>query len=165
MEVALAQAEGRDEEALQLIDLAVQTQPAFAAQLVPPLHELAKRRGDAAAEQQRLSQWFAAAPSEALAGVISQHLAKHADAAAAQQFSRDAFAKLPGLASAAGLTQSLAPESPDMAALAGVLRAEAARQQQYICANCGFKARQFYWQCPGCKRWETLPYSASAKAG
>ncbi|MGL4574867.1 MAG: lipopolysaccharide assembly protein LapB [Burkholderiaceae bacterium] len=165
MEVALAQAEGRDEEALQMIDLAVQTQPAFAAQLVAPLHEFAKRRGDAAAEQQRLSQWFAAAPSEALAGAISQHLAKHADPAAAQQFSRDAFAKLPGLASAAGLTQSLAPQSPDMAALAGVLGAEAARQQQYICANCGFKARQFYWQCPGCKRWETLPYSASARAG
>jgi lipopolysaccharide assembly protein B len=165
MEVALAQAEGRDEEALQLIDLAVQTQPAFAAQLVAPLHELAKRRGDTAGEQQRLSQWFAAAPSEALAGAISQHLVKHAESAAAQQFSRDAFAKLPGLASAAGLTQSLAQESPDMAALAGVLGAEAARQQQYICANCGFKARQFYWQCPGCKRWETLPYSASAKGG
>ena len=28
---------------------------------------------------------------------------------------------------------------------------------RYQCAHCGFKARQFYWQCPGCSRWETTP--------
>jgi lipopolysaccharide biosynthesis regulator YciM len=26
----------------------------------------------------------------------------------------------------------------------------------YLCANCGFKARQFYWQCPACGGWETF---------
>ena len=26
---------------------------------------------------------------------------------------------------------------------------------RYQCSHCGFKARQFYWQCPGCSRWET----------
>ncbi len=28
---------------------------------------------------------------------------------------------------------------------------------RYKCSHCGFKARQFYWQCPGCSRWETYP--------
>ena len=28
---------------------------------------------------------------------------------------------------------------------------------RYQCAQCGFKARQFYWQCPGCSQWETYP--------
>ncbi|MES2760221.1 MAG: lipopolysaccharide assembly protein LapB, partial [Pseudomonadota bacterium] len=28
---------------------------------------------------------------------------------------------------------------------------------RYQCGHCGFKARQFYWQCPGCSRWETYP--------
>ena len=28
---------------------------------------------------------------------------------------------------------------------------------RYQCSHCGFKARQFYWQCPGCSRWETTP--------
>ena len=28
---------------------------------------------------------------------------------------------------------------------------------RYQCGQCGFKARQFYWQCPGCSRWETYP--------
>ncbi len=28
---------------------------------------------------------------------------------------------------------------------------------RYQCAQCGFKARQFYWQCPGCSQWESYP--------
>jgi lipopolysaccharide assembly protein B len=28
---------------------------------------------------------------------------------------------------------------------------------RYRCSHCGFKARQFYWQCPGCSNWETYP--------
>lgn len=28
---------------------------------------------------------------------------------------------------------------------------------RYQCSHCGFKARQFYWQCPGCNQWETYP--------
>ncbi len=27
----------------------------------------------------------------------------------------------------------------------------------YICNQCGFKARQFHWQCPACNAWESLP--------
>jgi len=25
----------------------------------------------------------------------------------------------------------------------------------YKCEHCGFRARQYYWRCPGCGRWET----------
>jgi lipopolysaccharide biosynthesis regulator YciM len=28
---------------------------------------------------------------------------------------------------------------------------------RYQCSQCGFKARQFYWHCPGCSQWETYP--------
>lgn len=27
----------------------------------------------------------------------------------------------------------------------------------YKCRHCGFEARQFYWQCPGCHEWESYP--------
>ncbi len=27
----------------------------------------------------------------------------------------------------------------------------------YACKKCGFKARQFHWQCPACNGWESLP--------
>lgn len=26
----------------------------------------------------------------------------------------------------------------------------------YRCGECGFKARQFFWQCPACARWESI---------
>jgi lipopolysaccharide biosynthesis regulator YciM len=31
------------------------------------------------------------------------------------------------------------------------------RLARYRCESCGFKARQFYWRCPGCGGWETYP--------
>ena len=27
----------------------------------------------------------------------------------------------------------------------------------FNCNECGFKAKQFHWQCPGCNSWESLP--------
>ncbi|KRO77670.1 lipopolysaccharide assembly protein LapB [Methylophilaceae bacterium] len=27
----------------------------------------------------------------------------------------------------------------------------------YVCNICGFKAKQFHWQCPACNGWESLP--------
>jgi lipopolysaccharide biosynthesis regulator YciM len=33
----------------------------------------------------------------------------------------------------------------------------------YLCGNCGFKARQFYWQCPACGGWETVPPRRTAE--
>ncbi len=32
-----------------------------------------------------------------------------------------------------------------------------AKLARYQCGHCGFKARQYYWQCPGCSQWETYP--------
>ena len=31
-----------------------------------------------------------------------------------------------------------------------------ARQSAYLCGVCGFHGPSFYWQCPGCKSWDTL---------
>lgn len=35
----------------------------------------------------------------------------------------------------------------------------------YRCANCGFKARQFYWHCPACQGWETYSPRRSEENG
>jgi lipopolysaccharide biosynthesis regulator YciM len=29
--------------------------------------------------------------------------------------------------------------------------------RSYCCGQCGFRARQYYWQCPGCNHWESFP--------
>jgi lipopolysaccharide biosynthesis regulator YciM len=33
----------------------------------------------------------------------------------------------------------------------------------YLCSQCGFKARQFFWQCPACGGWETFPPRRTAE--
>jgi lipopolysaccharide biosynthesis regulator YciM len=30
-------------------------------------------------------------------------------------------------------------------------------RHRFRCASCGFEARQYFWQCPGCVGWETFP--------
>lgn len=29
--------------------------------------------------------------------------------------------------------------------------------KRYCCAACGFEARQYFWQCPGCQSWDSYP--------
>ncbi len=36
-----------------------------------------------------------------------------------------------------------------------LIHTQAQRLSRYVCGHCGFKARQFYWQCPGCNLWDT----------
>ena len=43
--------------------------------------------------------------------------------------------------------------SPEV--IAGAQRL-ASRQSAYLCGVCGFHGPSFYWQCPGCKSWDTL---------
>jgi lipopolysaccharide biosynthesis regulator YciM len=27
---------------------------------------------------------------------------------------------------------------------------------RYQCGSCGFKAKQFFWRCPACGRWDSF---------
>jgi lipopolysaccharide biosynthesis regulator YciM len=33
---------------------------------------------------------------------------------------------------------------------------QVSRSAYYQCSSCGFKARQYFWQCPACARWESI---------
>ncbi|MBY0574795.1 MAG: lipopolysaccharide assembly protein LapB [Undibacterium sp.] len=45
----------------------------------------------------------------------------------------------------------------EISLIKNVVQGYVQRLTRYQCTHCGFKARQFYWQCPGCSRWETYP--------
>jgi lipopolysaccharide biosynthesis regulator YciM len=42
----------------------------------------------------------------------------------------------------------------DLQATLGLLKQRTTTLARYTCGNCGFRARRFYWQCPGCNHWE-----------
>jgi lipopolysaccharide biosynthesis regulator YciM len=60
----------------------------------------------------------------------------------------------------AGLVRAIGrdPEALDARAVrdvASVLRRLAATTPRYRCANCGFSSIDHFWQCPGCKSWDS----------
>ena len=60
----------------------------------------------------------------------------------------------------AGLVRAIGrdPETLDARAVrevAVVLRRLAATTPRYRCANCGFSSIDHFWQCPGCKSWDS----------
>jgi len=42
----------------------------------------------------------------------------------------------------------------DLQATLSLLKLRTTSLARYTCGNCGFRARRFYWQCPGCNHWE-----------
>lgn len=46
---------------------------------------------------------------------------------------------------------------PELSVVKNLVHGYAQKLARYQCSHCGFKARQFYWQCPACSRWETYP--------
>jgi lipopolysaccharide biosynthesis regulator YciM len=51
---------------------------------------------------------------------------------------------------------SATPEvRPELSLVKNLVHGYAQKLSRYQCSHCGFKARQFYWQCPGCSQWET----------
>jgi lipopolysaccharide biosynthesis regulator YciM len=44
----------------------------------------------------------------------------------------------------------------DLQLMKNLVHSHAQALSVYLCDNCGFKARQFFWQCPACGGWETF---------
>jgi lipopolysaccharide assembly protein B len=69
------------------------------------------------------------------------------------------LARHPSLTAADELLK-LSPRQWDDATWQGLQKAvnQAAQPlQRYRCAACGFEARHYFWQCPGCLGWDTFP--------
>ena len=45
----------------------------------------------------------------------------------------------------------------DLELVRNLVQGQTRRLARYRCETCGFRARQFHWQCPACMSWETYP--------
>jgi lipopolysaccharide biosynthesis regulator YciM len=99
-------------------------------------------------------------PSNELLDAAYKHVAELRGADAAQALARAQMQKAPNLA---GMTRLLdaqiagasEPERSDLELMRTLIRQRTKNLPRYTCQNCGFRARLFYWQCPGCSGWET----------
>ena len=56
-------------------------------------------------------------------------------------------------------------QAQETIAIRDLLQLRTRNLARYTCRECGFRARLFYWQCPGCNRWETYAPRRSEALG
>jgi len=109
-----------------------------------------------------LKSYLAQAPSIDLLEVAFKAVQELDGEVAANQLISDELRRTPTLLGLDKLLEArLNTASPEMRSeltmVKNLVHSYTQKLARYQCSNCGFKARQFYWQCPGCSLWETYP--------
>jgi lipopolysaccharide biosynthesis regulator YciM len=99
-------------------------------------------------------------PSADLFHILFNSVAENHGWEAAEKLSAEALKQHPGLrvlddylqARTAGTESDLPIRMAQ-----DLVHRQVSRAAYYQCGRCGFKARQFFWQCPACATWEGVP--------
>ncbi len=105
-----------------------------------------------------LSHYATDYPSQDTLNAARELIAQTRGDEAALQFSRETLRSHPTLS---GLQRLLATQSEDRLAAdtelaKSVLQHHTRSAGLYPCTRCGFRARTYYWHCPGCLHWESF---------
>lgn len=98
-----------------------------------------------------------------LASAITQARSRRDGAASGLAWAEAQLTRYPSLAGLDQLLEARLSESVDLSSerraeletTRKLIHGHARRLSRYFCNHCGFKARQFYWQCPGCMQWDS----------
>ncbi|KMY85766.1 Heat shock (putative periplasmic) protein YciM, precursor [Candidatus Paraburkholderia calva] len=99
-------------------------------------------------------------PSNDLLDVAYKHVQELRGLAAAYALARKQMQAAPNLAGMTRLleAQEATAEEPrrgELDLMSNLVKQRTKNLLRYTCQACGFRARLFYWQCPGCSGWET----------
>jgi len=112
-------------------------------------------------------------PSNDLLDVAFKHVAELRGLDAAHTLARHQMQTSPNVAGMTRLLEAQVataeePRRSELELMRTLVKQRTKNLPRYTCQNCGFRARLFYWQCPGCSGWETYaprrvePITASA---
>lgn len=109
-----------------------------------------------------LKNYLAEAPSIDLLEVVFKAVLELDGVDAANQLVSDELRRTPTLLGLDKLLEARLMEAPpevrpELSLVKNLVHGYAQKLARYQCGHCGFKARQFYWQCPGCSQWESYP--------
>jgi lipopolysaccharide assembly protein B len=109
-----------------------------------------------------LKNYLAEAPSIDLLEVVFKAVLELDGVDAANQLVSDELRRTPTLLGLDKLLEARLMDArpevrPELSLVKNLVHGYAQKLARYQCTHCGFKARQFYWQCPGCSHWETYP--------
>jgi lipopolysaccharide biosynthesis regulator YciM len=152
---------GADEAAIaawrQLEDL----NPGYLPLVAERLTQALGRCGRQAAAIDLLRAYLERRPSPDLLHFLFQTVAQIHGWDAAQQLAAEELKRHPSLRALDDYLQaSNAVAQPEASVedrvAQDLVHRQVSRSAYYQCGSCGFKARQFFWQCPACARWESI---------
>ncbi|MDP2878655.1 MAG: lipopolysaccharide assembly protein LapB, partial [Sulfuricella sp.] len=155
-------AEGRHEAAIQCWKRVETQNPAHLALVAERL--LASHRAlDRFAEGMDLLRGYLARyGSLDMLNVIFQAVLETEGAQVAYRLARDELRRNPSMRGLDRLLEAQLMEAPaerrqDLQLVHNLIHQHSAGLALYRCENCGFRARQYFWHCPACGKWETYP--------
>jgi len=109
-----------------------------------------------------LRSYLAEASSVDLLEVVFKAVIEQGGVAAAKELVIEELRRNPTLLGLDKLLEARMMDAPveiweELSMVKNLVHGYTQKVARYQCSHCGFKARQFYWQCPGCSRWETYP--------
>ncbi len=162
--------EGKHEEAIAVWKK-IETQdgqylPLVAERLLNAYRSLKRETEGIALLREYLSKYH----SLDLMNVVFDGVLKNEGAAAAYQLVRDELERNPTLLGLDKLLEARLLEvslerRADIELVKDLVHKRTRNLAMYHCANCGFKARQFYWHCPACHAWDSYPPRRSEETG
>jgi len=95
-----------------------------------------------------------------LLNVVFQGMLESQGTEPAYRLARDELRRMPTLLGLDKLLEAQMLEAPldrrrDLELVKELVNQHTRSLAMYKCDSCGFRARQYYWHCPGCAEWET----------
>jgi lipopolysaccharide biosynthesis regulator YciM len=158
----LAAAAGREREAIEEWKRVETQNPSFLSLVAHRLLKSYQASGDPATGLTLLRGYLAQYPSLDLLDVVFQSTLDAEGAEAAYRLVRDELRRNPTLLGLDKLLEAELLSAPaerrhDIELVRNLVQGQTRRLARYRCESCGFRARQFHWQCPACMSWETYP--------
>jgi lipopolysaccharide biosynthesis regulator YciM len=139
-----------------------QQQPTYLALVAEPMLDAYRKLGNKSEGVTLIRGYLASYPSLNLLDVAFQATLEEEGADAAYRLVRDELKRNPTLLGLdrlleARLVTATPEQRHDIEMVKSLVQTHTRKLARYRCDSCGFKARQFYWQCPACNGWETYP--------
>ena len=134
--------------------------PAFLALAADRFADAYRKLADRPTGIRLLRNYQAQYPSLDLMNALFALTLESEDAGAAGALVKEELARNPTLIGLDRLLEAQLLTAPperrhDLELVKGLVSQHIKRLGLYKCDNCGFRARQYYWRCPGCQKWET----------
>lgn len=135
-------------------------QTAFLALVADRVADACRKVGDRPQAIRLLRAWQGQVPSLDILNALFSLVLEVEGADAAAVLIKDELGRNPTLLGLDRLLEAQIHAAPperrhDLELVRGLVSQHIKRLGMYRCEHCGFRARQYYWRCPGCQKWES----------